>query len=119
VTLSDHKGNTASYPRNTVVNLPAERPVFCPPLAYALVPHGLTLTALEGIALILAIKGISLSKALWISVERAEDGELTTTVFNMGTTRVRIAKGECVSELVYLAGPGPLLVEKAPAVEVS
>ncbi len=108
MTLSNRAGDTIIYDGVISINLPVERSVLCPPLKYTVLPHGLVVVSLGGMALILPLPGIFLNKALWVGIERAKTGELLTVVFNMSKLNVRVKKGEAVSELVMLAGPEPL-----------
>lgn len=99
--------------KDGVVQLPAPRPIFLLPLVYTTITHGLYLSELEGLALIIPIKGVFISRCILVGVERVTEGELITTVFNLGSKELRLAKGECVSELVlvkdrdrFVSGPG-------------
>lgn len=84
--------------------LPAQRVTWLFPLVFTTIPHGLYIKDAADLALILPKKGVFMSRSLWIGVERAEGYELVTHVFNMSKTRVRLIKGESISELVVLGG---------------
>lgn len=72
------------------------------PLRFTAIPHGLYASGATDLAVILPLKGAFMDRSLWVGVERVEDGEIITHVFNMGEKRVRLVKGDCISELVML-----------------
>lgn len=80
--------------------------LFIGPLEMARLPHDICLkrciTPVKAQIMVIGKQGIFLSRQLWVEVSLVEDGVLYTPVFNMGNERVRIGKGDSISQLMWL-----------------
>ncbi len=84
-----------------IVKLYATRTVIVPELSFAVIPHGLMGNPRGPRQFIAPLQGVFMERHLLVSLEIITDeGELITHVFNLSASRVRVGKGEAVSQLV-------------------
>lgn len=83
------------------IKLYAARTVIVPELSFACIPHGITANLNGKRQFILPLAGVFMELHLLISAELiTTDGELVTHVFNLSGSRVRVGKGQTVSQLI-------------------
>lgn len=79
----------------------AARTVIVPELSFACIPHGIAADLDGRRKFILPLAGVFMERHLLISAELINtDGELITHVFNLSGSRVRVGKGQSVSQLI-------------------
>jgi len=107
-TLLNSKGDSWSLDTLPVKLFP-ERTVVIPALCTGVIPHDITLrTAPADYTLswvmLVSEPGVLFNEGLLVVSGPMNDGEVTTTVFNLSNKEKRLAKSVCISRLIKVPG---------------
>ncbi len=80
--------------------LHAEKAIYVSPLCSAVIPHATFLKTCNDPVMVISKAGVFMGRGLLVENTIVREGKLQTNVFNITNERVKVRRGECISQLI-------------------